>query len=95
MIIIAGHLLVDASDRDRYVAEHRDLIERARAFDGCIDVAITADPVDPRRVNNIEVWDSSDALDAWRAQANAPDHGIAIVAMAMKRYDATDGGPLF
>lgn len=95
MIIIAGHLLVDASDRDRYVAEHRDLAERARAFDGCIDLAITADPVDPRRVNNMEIWETSDPLDKFRAQANVPEHGIAIVAGAMQRYDATDGGPLF
>lgn len=95
MIIIAGHILVDASDRDRYVAEHRGLVERARAFDGCIDLAITVDPVDPRRVNNVEVWDSSDALDVWRARANAPDHGIAIMDAAVQRYDATDGGPLF
>lgn len=95
MIIIAGHLLVKPSDRDRYVAEHHDLTERARAFDGCIDLAITADPVDPSRVNNMEIWETSDALDAFRAQANMPDHGIAIVAGDMKRYDATDGGPLF
>lgn len=95
MIIIAGYVLMDASDRDRYVAEHRDLIERARAFDGCTDLAITADPVDASRVNNVEIWDSSVALEAWRAQADAPDPGIALVATAVQRYDATDGGPLF
>jgi quinol monooxygenase YgiN len=95
MIIIAGYLLVHAGDRDRYVREHRDLTERARAFHGCVDLAITADPVDPQRVNNIEVWESSQALDAWRAQANVPNHGIAITGGHMQRYDATDGGPLF
>lgn len=95
MIIIAGFVLVDAGDRDRFVAEHQDLITRARAFDGCIDLAISADPVEPNRVNNFEAWDSADVLDAWRAQANVPDHGIPITATAMQRYDATDGGPLF
>jgi len=34
------------------------------------------------------------ALDAWRARG-VPDHGIAIKAAAMQRYEATDGGPLF
>jgi len=65
MIIIAGHLLVDEADRDRYVEAHRDLVSRARAFDGCIDLAITADTLDPRRINNFEVWRDSEVLDSW------------------------------
>ncbi len=36
----------------------RDLVNRARAFDGCIDLAITADTVDPRRINNLEVGET-------------------------------------
>jgi quinol monooxygenase YgiN len=95
MIIIAGHLLVNADDRDRYVTAHQDLIERARASRGCVDLAITADPVDPRRVNNVEIWESSEALDAFRAVANVPNHGISVVAGSMRRYDATDEGPPF
>lgn len=94
MIIIAGHLLVGACDRDRYVSEHHDLIERARAFNGCIDLAITADPVGPCRVNNMEIGETSAALDVFRAQVNVPYHGISVVAGSMQRYDATDGGPL-
>jgi quinol monooxygenase YgiN len=70
MVIIAGYVLVDEGQRDAYVEAHRDLVERARAFEGCIDLAITADPVDRRRVNNLEVWASAEALDAWRAEAN-------------------------
>lgn len=67
----------------------------ARAFAGCVDVATTADPIDPRRINNLEIWESSEALDRWRAEANAPELGIEFDAAAVKRYDATDGGPLF
>ena len=95
MIIIAGHLLVDEADRDKYVDAHRDLVDRARAFDGCIDLAISADTVDPRRINNFEVRRDSEALDSWRGKAHVPDHGIELRGGAMKRYDATDGGPLF
>src|SRR6266851_8867261 len=46
--------------------------ERPRASDGCIHLAITADSVDPRRVNNVEVWTDSDALEAWRARQRPP-----------------------
>ena len=45
MIIIAGHELVNAERRDTFVAAFRELITRARDFDGCIHVAITADSV--------------------------------------------------
>jgi quinol monooxygenase YgiN len=44
MVIIAGYVLVDEGQRDAYVEAHRDLVECARAFEGCIDLAITADP---------------------------------------------------
>ena len=73
MVIIAGHFLVAEDERDRCVEAHRDLIERARAFYGCLDLSICADPVDPARINNTEVWASAERLDAWRAQADPPD----------------------
>jgi quinol monooxygenase YgiN len=62
MIIIAGYELVDPKDRDRYVAAFSDLVSRAREFDGCIHVAITADSVNPEQVNSVEVWRDAEAL---------------------------------
>ncbi len=94
MIIVVGNELVDALERDTYVAAHRDLVSRAREFDGCIHVAITADSVDPERINSVEVWQDSEALDEWRKQANAPDLNEPKHT-EVKRYDATGGGPLF
>ena len=94
MIIIAGYELVDAGKRDGIVDAHRDLVTRARDFDGCIHVAITADSVDPERINSVEVWRDAEAMDQWRVQANAPAVEESKYA-AVKRYDATDGGPLF
>jgi quinol monooxygenase YgiN len=94
LIIIAGYELVEASERDRCVAAHRDLVSRARAFDGCLHVAITADSVDPERINSVEVWRDAEVMDRWRDQANAPDTPKPKHS-DVKRYDATDGGPLF
>ena len=94
MVIIAGHLLVDPAERDAGVAAHADLVRRARGFDGCLHLAITADPLDPARINNVEVWRDAAALDAWRAVAHAPE-GPAVVSAEVRRYDARDGGPLF
>lgn len=96
MIIIAGYYYVDGDQRDRFVAAHREMVGRARRHDGCVDVALTADSVDPRRVNMIEVWRDAEALESWRAVSDPPETGIEIVAdETVKRYDAEDGGPLF
>ena len=95
MVIIAGYTLVDEGQRDAYVEAHSKLVKRARASDGCIDVAITADTVDERRVNVLEVWTSSEALDAWRAKARPPRTGIKPAEMQVRRFNAEDGGPLF
>jgi len=94
MIIIAGYQLVNATNRDKYVDAFRDLVSRAREFDGCIHIAITADSVDPERINSVEVWRDAEALDEWRRQAKGPRTGRPKYS-DVKRYDATDGGPLF
>ena len=94
MIIIAGYELVDAEKRDSVVDAHRDLVSRAREFDGCIHVAITADSVDPERINSVEVWRDTEVMEQWRGQAKAPEVAVSKYT-SVKRYDATDGGPLF
>lgn len=94
MVIIAGHGLVDAEERDAQVAKFVPLITRCREADGCIHVAMTADSVDPERYNLIEVWRDADALNAWRKKARGPRHSKPKF-MDIKRYDAVDGGPLF
>jgi quinol monooxygenase YgiN len=95
MLIIAGHAEVDAADRDRYVHAHRDLVRRARQAPGCLDVAITADPLDPARVNILERWTSQEDLDAWRAVADAPDTGIALGHVDVMLYVISDVRPPF
>ena len=72
MIIIAGHTLTDASKRDDAVKAHVEMVRRARTQPGCIDLAISADAIDPERTNIFEHWRSQDALDAWRKVANPP-----------------------
>ncbi|WP_209326264.1 putative quinol monooxygenase [Brevibacterium renqingii] len=95
MLIIAGYLTVDAAHRDAFVAAHADLVRRARQTPGCHDLAITADPVDPTRVNNYERWESWEDIQAWRAIADAPDTGIPIVADDVAMYDASGERPPF
>lgn len=87
MIIIAGHLTVDADRRDDYVAAFADLVRRARQAPGCLDVAITADPADASSVRNFERWESQEHLDAWRQVADAPSTDIEIHSDEVLRFD--------
>jgi heme-degrading monooxygenase HmoA len=90
MIVIAGYQLVNSANRDKYVDAFTDLVTRARAFDGCIDIAITADSVDPERINTLEVWQDEDAWKRWRKQAKGPRTGKPH-HVDVRRYDAADG----
>lgn len=94
MIIIAGHELVATEQRDAFVEAFRDLVTRARSFDGCLHIAITADSIDPERVNVTEVWRDVEALNRWRRRAKGPKVPKPKHA-EIKRYDATDAGSLF
>lgn len=87
MWIIAGHVRVPADRVQDYVSAHRDLVGRARKAPGCLDVAITADPVDSDRINNYERWESWDAIEAWRTVANAPDTGIQMSDVHVRAYE--------
>ena len=95
MLIIAGYELMAEADRDAYVEAHGDLVARARKARGCLDVAISADPFDPRRVNTYERWESRALLDQWRAVANAPDTGITVDQVEVSLYDASNERPPF
>ncbi|WP_432944483.1 putative quinol monooxygenase [Kribbella sp. CA-253562] len=95
MLIIAGHAQVAPERRDEYVAAHVDLVRRARQAPGCRDVAMTADSLDPGRVNLFELWDSQETLDAWRAVASAPNTGIEFTAGDIQLYDVAGVRPPF
>jgi quinol monooxygenase YgiN len=84
MIIIAGYSSTDADKRDSAVAAFAEMVARARKADGCLDVAISADGVDPERINVFELWRDQQSLDAWRKVASAPR--VRLRASHVKLY---------
>jgi hypothetical protein len=58
-------------------------------------LAITADALDPTRVNNFERWQSVEHLDAWKAVAHAPDTGITVRSADVMMYVVSDVRPPF
>lgn len=90
MVIVAGHLIVEPAERDRYVADCAGVVAAARAADGCLDFAITADVVDPARVVVFERWSSRAAVEAFRGDGPSGDQRAAIVAASVAEYDVAD-----
>jgi quinol monooxygenase YgiN len=57
--------------RESYLAGSMSVVEKARQADGCLDFAITADLIDPGRVNLFELWESQAAVKTYRKRAPA------------------------
>lgn len=87
MLIIAGHLLVDPADRDGYVADCATaVVEPARRAPGCLDFALTADTLDPARIDVYERWESDEALLAFRGSGPDDDTSARILGADVRKY---------
>lgn len=93
MLIVAGHLTVDPADRDRFVADCRTaVVERARAAAGCLDFALSADALEPGRINVFERWSSEEELLAFRGSGPDGDTGARILDATVRRYTISGEG---
>jgi quinol monooxygenase YgiN len=66
LIIIAGVVYVDPSDRDRYLAAVDHVMVLARRTSGCLDFVQAPDSLDPGRINVHERWETDDHLHRFR-----------------------------
>ncbi|WP_407565352.1 putative quinol monooxygenase [Streptomyces sp. 184] len=71
MIIIAGMLRVDAAARADYLAGCAQVVTQAREAAGCLDFALSADPVEADRINVYERWETDE--DVLRFRDTGPD----------------------
>ena len=71
IVIVAGHIMVDPEQRESYLAGSMSVVEKARRAAGCLDFAITADLLDPGRVNLFERWESQAAVKTFRKRGPA------------------------
>jgi quinol monooxygenase YgiN len=91
VIIIAGHTLAEnVHERDAAVAAFADMVARARKADGCLDVAISADSVDPERINVLECWRDQQSLNAWRKVAKGPRFVARETQVKLYRSDKAE-----
>lgn len=95
MLIIAGRLYVAPEERDRFVEGHLKVVRQAREYPGCLDPAISADPIEDGRVNMIEVFESEEAPASWRRIARAPSYRAEIVGGDVQKRQGNSSGPPF
>jgi quinol monooxygenase YgiN len=64
MIIIAGSLSFDASDRDDVIAGLHQVTALSRADDGCVEYSWAEDLESPNVFRFFECWESQELFDA-------------------------------
>ena len=86
-IVVAGHLMVEPADRTAYLVDCREVVGLARVAAGCLDFAISADQLDPGRINIFERWESQAAAETFRGSGPSDDQQTAIVSASVAEYD--------
>ncbi len=90
MVIVAGHVVVDPEQRDDYLSGCLEVVREARRTRGCLDFSVSADLLDPGRINILERWESVAAVEAFRGSGPSDGQGAAILAASVAEYDVGD-----
>lgn len=83
--------VLDPADRDADVVASAGAVRLARQAPGCLDLAVSADPVDPTRVNVFERWARPEDLDALRATSGDAD-GEPVDFSRIRRFEIEQYG---
>ena len=78
MVIVAGHVVVDPEQRDDYLSGCVEVVRQARRAPGCLDFSLSADLLEPGRINIFERWESAAAVEAFRGSGPSDEQGAAI-----------------
>ena len=89
MVIVAGHLVLDPRQRETYLEGCRDVVDQARRAPGCLDFAVTADLLDPSRVDIFERWESQAAVNAFRGSGPSDEQTSTVISATVVEYDVT------
>lgn len=86
MILVAGALFVSPGARSDYLLGCRAVVEQARSREGCLDFALSADILDPRRINVLERWASESVLSEFRGSGPPEDQNDAILEADVREF---------
>jgi quinol monooxygenase YgiN len=86
-VIVAGALIVAPEERGRYLDGCRDAVAAARAAEGCLDYALSADLLDAGRINVYERWRSRRDLHRFRGSGPSDDQLVALIHIRVAEFD--------
>jgi quinol monooxygenase YgiN len=86
MIIVAGHLTVAPHQRASFLTDALATISAARNTQGCIDFQLSADPIDPQRINIFEHWETLEAVEAFRGTGPSDDQQTVITGAEVYQH---------
>ncbi|MFG3302192.1 putative quinol monooxygenase [Micromonospora chersina] len=86
MFIVAGTLYVDPARRDAYLASCADVVRAARSAPGCVDFAVSADLVEPGRINVYERWESDRQLLDFRGSGPDGEQAAMILGAEVHKF---------
>lgn len=87
MIIVAGSLNLHPDGRARYLDDCIEVVRAARSAAGCIDFHMSADPIEPGRINIFEQWESIEAVEAYRGSGTSEDQRAAILSAHVVQHE--------
>jgi quinol monooxygenase YgiN len=86
-VVVAGHTMVAPEERADFLKTCVEVVRQAREDSGCLDFAISADLLDPGRVNVYERWESQSAVEAFRGSGPSDEQGTAIISGSVWEFD--------
>ncbi|MGA7418865.1 MAG: antibiotic biosynthesis monooxygenase family protein [Acidimicrobiales bacterium] len=87
MIIVAGHIRVAESNRTTFLEGSTEAVRMARGESACVDFIVSADVVDPERVNVYERWVNRSALMAFRGEGPSDALNALIISAKVQEFE--------
>jgi len=99
MLVIAGHIRIDAANRPAAEAAAREMMQATRLETGCLSYTVSADLADPALFYIFEEWESKAALEAHFRTPHVVAFqravgGFGVKEMKVQRYEIASVGPV-
>lgn len=82
--------MVEPAARAEYLAGCVETVRLARAADGCLDFHLSADPIEPGRINIFERWTSAEAVEAFRGSGPSDEQQGAVLGATVEQHQIAD-----
>ena len=93
MIIVSGRIYVRLGTREEFLTLSGEAVVQARRSARCRVFVVAADPIEAKRVNVYEEWESEEALRAFRGEGPGQDLSSTIVRAQVSKHLVASSEP--